>query len=112
MASSGNNQSTLDYELIERLAKDMIVDIKNGEGYSSKYDYIKENTPKIYDMLVEDGEKSLKPLMFMLSKMKEIKKGSETQNSSSEKVGEYLAQKYIYPVIDTTKENIVKVEYD
>jgi hypothetical protein len=87
--------------LVQEMAKDLI----NGKGYNSKYDYVKESLPEMYDLLVEDPEKSLPNIMYMLDMAGKVK-DKESQEFQSKKVGLFLAQKFVYPNLDMTKETI------
>jgi hypothetical protein len=92
-----------DIPKLTTLVKDMAQDLIDGKGYDSKYDYIKENIPAMYDMLVEDPVKALPNLLHMLKLAAEIK-DEKTQEDQSKKVGLFLADQYIYPNIDMTNE--------
>jgi|APGre2960657404_1045060.scaffolds.fasta_scaffold00163_11 hypothetical protein len=102
-------QEELDLDKISSLAQEMVKDLENERPYDVKYNYLKEVTPSIYDMILAKTENFIPTLMFMLEKLREIRENKETQEKQSEKVGTFLAEKYIYPVIDMTKENILTV---
>lgn len=94
-----------DIPMITRLVQEMAKDLINGKGYNSKYDYVKESLPEMYDLLVEDPEKSLPNILYMLDMAGKVK-DKESQEHQSKKVGLFLAQKFVYPNLDMTKETI------
>lgn len=87
--------------LVQEMAKDLI----NGKGYDSKYDYVKESLPEMYDLLVEDPEKSLPNILYMLDMAGKVK-DKESQEHQSKKVGMFFAEQYVYPNLDMSKETI------
>lgn len=94
----------IDIERVTKLVPEMVKDIKEGKGYDTKYDYLKEAIPSIYDIIVEDPDAALPNLMYMLKMAKDIEDGKASERKQSEKVGLFFAEKYVYSQIDMTKE--------
>lgn len=91
----------IDLDKVLELAKKMYADVKVGSPYNIDYDYLKEFTPKLYDLILAKSDNFMEILNFMVKKLKQEKLTEEKQ---SEDVGKFLAEQYIYPNIDMTKE--------
>lgn len=94
--------NNLDLDKVLRLAKRMNCDVRAGREYNIDFDYLKENVPRLYDLVLAKSENSMEILEFMIGQLKQEKK---TEEKASEEVGEFLASKYIYPNIDMSLEN-------
>lgn len=92
----------LDLDKVIVLVKKMNEDVRLGREYNIDFDYLKQKTPRLYDMILAKTENAMEILEFMVSRLKE---GKKSQEKSSEEVGEFLASKYIYPNIDMSLEN-------
>jgi uncharacterized membrane protein YvbJ len=92
----------IDLDKVLDLAKKMKGCVEKGEEYSIDYDYLKEHTPKLYDLILAKSDNFMEILDYMVKKLKE---GKKTEEKASEDVGEFLAQRYIYPNIDMSLEN-------
>ena len=99
-------QEDIDLDKVVSLTQNMVKDLEIGAQYDTKYDYLKEMVPTIYDMILAKTENFIPTLLFMIEKMREVKENKETCEAQSEKVGKFLAEKFIYPNIDMSKENI------
>lgn len=73
-----------------------------------QYSYINENIPTIFEMILTKDKAFLPIFETMLENTKTIQDSNDTKKTQEEQdklVGEMLAEKYIYPNIDMTKEN-------
>lgn len=91
----------IDLDKVMDLAKKMSKDVASGSPYRIDYDYLKEFTPKLYDLILAKSDNFMEILDFMVKKLKQEKLTEEKQ---SEDVGKFLAEQYIYPNIDMSKE--------
>ena len=95
-------KTEIDLDRVLELAKRMTIDVSESKNYNIDYDYLKENVPKLYDLILAKSENSMEILEFMVKKLKD---GKTTQDKASEQFGTFLAEKYIYPKIDMNLEN-------
>ena len=99
----------LDLNKILKQVLEFRKEIQNNEvitkdQYKEKYNYLSEKAPTLFDMVYKDEGPYLEQLNFMLINANKIKKNEVSQYDADVKVGQKLADEYIYPNIDMSKE--------
>src|SRR4029079_10214902 len=95
------------YEVVQ-----MRQDIQSGRtdiNYIDKYSYLYLGFPSLFQLIQNNRGDYMPVVMTMLDKAEKINKGLMTHESASKDIGETLAEKYIYPKIDMSKETGIKV---
>ncbi len=100
---------TLDPDRVLNEVRLMRIEVNSGiyfkDDLTSKYNYIYTNVPHLFDMVLKNEFDYWPMLLQILNKLRTIK-NKETMETADADVGEILAKKYVYPVIDTEKEGI------
>jgi glucose-6-phosphate dehydrogenase assembly protein OpcA len=99
--------STPDPAKIMETVRKMRADLKAGHGneyIDATYADLKESTPHIFDMVVENKPGSFEILERMVGAAMLVKTGKKTQDEMDKTVGFELAKEYVYPNIDMSKE--------
>lgn len=82
--------------------------IKNGntstKELKKKFPYTYKNTPTLFDMVIANDTEYMIILDGLFRKAKEVQKDKTKFEEYSKEVGEQMATKYIYPLIDKSKE--------
>ena len=103
----GGISEIIDIDKIITESTIMANDVKTGKkiNFYEKYEYLYSNTPTLFDMIKQNKEDFMPILKFMTESIKKINSGKETEEDEGVKMGEFLAEKYIYPHVDMSKEN-------
>ena len=95
-------------EVIAEVRK-MRLDVKsrqfNTAQLREKYEFLHKNVEHLFDIIVADKINYLPMLRVFLDHLRTVK-DKESMEENDKKIGEILAEKYLYPNIDTKKEGI------
>ena len=78
------------------------------DDYKARYNYLSDNIPTLFDLVYKGDESYKRQLDFMISYAKKINNDGMPQYDADVKVGQRLAEDYIYPNIDMDKEKLSK----
>lgn len=87
--------------------RDSILENTSGAGmnfYEDKYPYLYKHAPTMFRMVYENDFDYMPIVTVMLDKHRRIQEGEITHEDASKDLGESLAEKFIYPNIDLSKE--------
>jgi len=94
----------LDIERLKLQINSMRNDVNNGnidmEFLHVKYEYMLINTPTVFYLIKDNPGKSdyLPILNHMIDSVKEVQMGETKPEDKDIEIGEFLAEKYLYPV--------------
>ena len=99
----------IDIKLLRETIKAMRDDVKSKnfdrDTLIEKYNFLFTNTKHIFETVINDTFNYMPQLNTMLDLRQEIK-DKETKENMDKIVGKVLAEKYVYPVLDMSKENV------
>lgn len=92
------------YEVIMALKKDIGIKLSKNQ-IESKYSVLIKRYPSLYSIMTSNKPYRMEILERMISSMKLIRRGLRTQEEMDKEIGFLLAQEYVYPNIDMSKES-------
>jgi len=82
-------------------------DVKNSVediNFEEKYAFLLENAPTIFNIVKSNDHDYMPMLLYMINAAKQITAGEIEKEEKEKEIGEMLADKYLYPVLDTINE--------
>ncbi len=85
-------------------------DVKKGylldDQYKLLYKFTYENTPTLFRMVLKNDSNYMTVLNTLIKNVKKIETNEISQEDADVIIGQELADKYIYPNIDMSKETV------
>jgi hypothetical protein len=93
---------------IRNMRNEIFDDLNNElsrDYYVNKYNILAENTPQLFDLIHTNDIDYLPMVEYFLDNIKRIEDNEESKESVDLKIGEKLAEQYLYPYVDVSKED-------
>ena len=74
------------------------------KNLEQEFEWLHSNFPKAFELCCNPSVKDLSKLQFMLTQIQRIQQGNSSEHDASSVVGKRLAEEYVYPKIDMSKE--------